>query len=162
MNLLTRIGQWAREMAHALSDPTPGALDHARELDRVVREMTLELERARAEVRALPPSGEREHLERALRALEAKVSQAAVKRDELKQRKALADRRLETLRALRLEAEGLIAEGDALPGGIESDAPATRIRDRLTEIEREIDGIRRDHASARGRDSSPGTAPSKR
>lgn len=159
MNLLTRIGQWAREMTQALDGPSPRALDHAREIERVVREMTVELERARAEVRALPPSADREQLERALRALEAKVSTARAKRNELIQRKALADRRLETLKALRLEADRLIQEGDALPGGIESDAPARRIRDRLTEIQREIDGIRRDHASARGQEASARVAP---
>jgi hypothetical protein len=145
MDLLTKLTEWASALTEEASrDAKANAA--AASLDRVVNEMRAQRATARAQVSATPAGAARDQLERAIAMLDTKMEEVEAKRLELHQRLGRASRKRELLeRATALVDEGrqLIAEGEALAGGEQSDERARQIRQRLSEIDAEVQKLKR-------------------
>ena len=145
MDLLTKLTEWASALSQEASHDAK-ANAAAASLDRIVSEMQAQRAAARAQVSATPAGDARDQLERAIAMLDTKMEEVEAKRLELRQRLGRATRKrelLERAKALVDEGKQLIAEGEALAGGEPSDERARQIRQRLSEIDAEVQKLKR-------------------
>ena len=140
MKILDRMSDWARRKLGkpVLFDEEQAKADPVGALDAVI----VELERARADARkgldrAKPR--DREALETALQALDAKIDDARTRRDDLAARLA-AKERLERLAA---EASALTEEARSLSEADRTGERGARIRARVDEIRREVASLQK-------------------
>ena len=146
IDLLSKLGEWASALSKQAGLHPSKADAAVAALDEIVGEMEAQRIAARAQLSATPAGDSRDLLERAIGMLEAKIEEVEEKRRHLRQRLARTSRKrehLESAKALVEEGKRLIAEGEALAGGEESDARAGQIRQRLAEIDVEVQELKR-------------------